>query len=99
MERARIAYTQGKQIQHDVNLPKSMAVIHCKGHQKSDTVQETGNMIVDKVAKQAAEGKETGELTLTPGGKRKISEPESEPTRYSREDRNLINDLKGKRGS
>lgn len=38
-----------------------MAVIHCKGHQKSDTVQETGNMMMDQVAKQAAEGKEIGE--------------------------------------
>ena len=36
--------TQKENIQHDVNLPKSsMAVTHCKGHQKSDTVQETGN--------------------------------------------------------
>ena len=58
LERARVAYTQGKQIQHDGNLPKSsMAVIHGKGHQKSDTVQETGNMMVDQVAKQAAEEK------------------------------------------
>ena len=95
----RIAYTQGKQIQHDVNLPKSVAVIHCKGHQKSDTVQETGNMMVDQVAKQAAEGKEIGELTLIPDSKLKISEPESEPIMYSREERNLINDLKGKRAS
>ena len=98
MERARIAYTQGKQIQHDVNLPKSMAVIHCKGHQKSDTVQETGNMVLDQGTKQAAEGK-IGELTLTPDGKCKISKPESEPVGYSREDRSLINDLKGKRAS
>ena len=94
----RIAYTQGKQIQHDVNLPKSVAVIHCKGHQKSDTVQETGNMVVDQGTKQAAEGK-IGELTLIPDGKLKISEPESEPIMYSREERNLINDLKGKRAS
>ena len=95
LERARIAFTQGEQIQHDVNLPKSVAVIHCKGHQKSDTVQETGNMMADQ---GAAEGK-IGELTLIPDGKLKISEPESDPKRYSREDRNLINDLKWKRAS
>ena len=68
--------TQKENIQHDVNLPKSsMAVIHCKGRQKSDTVQETGNTMVDQVAEQAAEGKETGELALIPDGKLKISEP------------------------
>ena len=37
--------TRGKQIEHGVYLPKSVAVIHCDGHQKGDTVQETGNMI------------------------------------------------------
>ena len=99
MERARIAYTQGKQIQHDVNLPKSVAVIHCKEHQKSVTVQETGNMMVDQVAIQAAEGKEISELALILDSKLKISEPESEPIRCPREDRNLVNDLKGKRAS
>ncbi len=52
-----------------------MAIIHCKGHQKGDTVQETGNMMVDQVAKQAAEGKEIGELASIPDRKLKISEP------------------------
>ena len=52
-----------------------MAVIHCGGHQTSGTVQETGNMMVDQVAEQAAEGKEIGELALIPDGKLKISEP------------------------
>jgi len=36
---------------------------------------------------------------LIPDSKLKISEPESEPVRYSEEDRNLINDLEGKRAS
>ena len=72
----RFSYTHGKQIQYDENLPKSgVADIHCKGQQKSDTVQATGNMMVDQVAKQAAEGKEIGELALIPDGKLKISEP------------------------
>ena len=99
LERARIAFSQGEQIQHDVNLPKSVAVIHCKEHQKSVTVQETGNMMVDQVAIQAAEGKEISELALILDSKLKISEPESEPLRYSRDDRNLINNLKEKKAS
>lgn len=44
--------TQGKQIQHDINLPKSVTIIHCEGHQKGNTVQETGNKMVDQVAEQ-----------------------------------------------
>jgi len=76
-----------------------VAVIHCKEHQKSDTVQETGNMVLDQGTKQAAEGREICELALTPDSKLKISEQESEPKRCSREDRNLINDLKWKRAS
>ena len=51
------------------------------------------------MAKQAVEGKEIAELALIPDGKLKISELESEPIRYSGEDRNLINDLKRKRAS
>ena len=51
------------------------------------------------MAKQAVEGKEIAELALIPDGKLKISELESELTRCSREDRNLINDLEGKRAS
>ena len=65
-------HTQGKQ--HDVKLSKSVAIIHCKGHQKGNTVRETGNKMVDQVAEQAAEGKENGELALIPDGKLKISE-------------------------
>ena len=76
-----------------------MVVIQCKGHQKGDAVQETRNMMMVQVAKQAAEGKEIDELALIPDGKLKISELESELTRCSREDRNLINDLKWKRAS
>ena len=56
-------------------------------------------MMMVQVAKQAAEGKEIDELALIPDGKLKISELESELTRCSREDRNLINDLKWKRAS
>jgi len=57
---------QGKQIKHAkkilhpweaLSLPKRVAVRHCRGHQKGNTVQETGKKMVDQVAKQAAEGK------------------------------------------
>ena len=33
---------------------------------------------------------------LIPDGKLKISEPESEPVKYFKEDSNLINDLEGR---
>ena len=41
--------------QHNVNLPKNVAIIHCKEHQKGNTVQETGDKMVDKVAEQVVE--------------------------------------------
>jgi len=44
-----------KEKHHDVNLPKSVAIIPCKGHQKGNTVQETENKMVDQVAEQAVE--------------------------------------------
>jgi len=36
---------------------------------------------------------------LIPDGKLKVSEPESEPVKYSKEGRNQISDLEGKRAS
>lgn len=56
-------------------------------------------MMVDQVAEQAVEGKEIGKLALIPDSKLETSEPESEPVEYSRENRNPVNDLKGKRAS
>jgi len=44
--------------------------------------------MVDQVAKQTAEGKEIGELALIPGSKLQISEPESEPVKYCRDESN-----------
>ena len=41
-----------KEEQHNVNLPKSVAIIHCKGHQKGNAVHETGDKMVDQVAEQ-----------------------------------------------
>jgi len=54
-----------KEKHNDVDLPKSVAIRHCKGHQKGNTVQETGNKIVDQVAEQVVEG------ALIPDGKLK----------------------------
>ena len=91
--------TRGKQIKHAkeivhlleaVDLPKSTATMQCKGHQKGNTVQEIGNKMVNQVAEQAAEWKEIGELTLIPDGKLQITELESEPVNYSKEDRHLM---------
>ena len=45
-----------KEKQHDVNLPKSVAIIHCKGHQKGNAVHKTGDKMVDQVAEQVVEG-------------------------------------------
>ena len=47
--------THKENIQYDVHLPKSMAIILCKGHQKGSTVQETGDKMADQVAEQAVE--------------------------------------------
>lgn len=71
-----------------VNLPENIFVIHCRGHQKCNPVEEIGNKMADQAAKQAAEGKEIGELTLIPDSQLQISEFESEPVKYSRVDRN-----------
>lgn len=73
-----------------------VTIRYCRGHQKGNTVQETGNKMVGQVAKQAAEGIEIAVLTSIPDGKLQISKPESEPAKYSREDRDLINDIEGK---
>lgn len=54
-----------KEKHNDVDLPKSVAIRHCKGHQEGNTVQETGNKIVDQVAEQVVEG------ALIPDGKLK----------------------------
>ena len=44
-----------KEKQHDVNLPKSVAIIHCKELRKGNTVQERGDKMVDQVAEQVVE--------------------------------------------
>ena len=44
-----------KEKQHNVNLPKNVAIIHSKEHQKGNTVQETGDKMVDQVAEQVVE--------------------------------------------
>ena len=44
-----------KEKQRNVNLPKNVAIIHSKEHQKGNTVQETGDKMVDQVAEQVVE--------------------------------------------
>ena len=68
-----------------------MAIIHCKEHQKGNTVQETGDKMVDQVAEQVLK------RALIPDRQLKISEPESKPVKYLQEDSNLIHHLEGKR--
>lgn len=73
-----------------------MTIIHSRGHCKGNAVQEIGNKMEDQAAKREAEGKEIGVLTLIPDGKLQISELELESVKYSRENKNLINNLEGK---
>ena len=37
-------------------LPKKLAIIHCLGHQKSDTLTSKGNNLADRAARDAAQG-------------------------------------------
>ena len=37
-------------------LPKKLAIIHCPGHQKSDTLISKGNNLADRAARDAAQG-------------------------------------------
>ena len=50
--------------------------------QEGNTVQETGGKMVDRGQNRQLKG------ALIPVGKLKISEPESEPVKYSKEGRN-----------
>ena len=50
--------------------------------QEGNTVQETGGKMVDRGQNRQLKG------ALIPDGKLKISEPESEPVKYSEEGRN-----------
>ncbi|NXU46847.1 POL3 protein, partial [Drymodes brunneopygia] len=94
--------TQKKQIKHAeeilklleaIHLPKRVAIMHCRGHQKGNTDQEIGNRLADQEAKRAAEQEiEIG--SLIPDGKPVNF---NENPEYSKEDLKLANDLRGKR--
>lgn len=52
--------TQGRQVKHaaeilqlleSVQLPKEVAIMHCKGHQRSNSDQEVGNNLANYEAK------------------------------------------------
>ena len=67
-----------------------MAIIHCQGHQKGNTVPESGEKMVDQGAEQVVE-------EGFPDRQLNISEPESKPVKYFQEDSNLSHHLEGKR--
>ncbi|XP_066203030.1 uncharacterized protein [Saccopteryx leptura] len=60
-------------------LPKKVAIIHCKGHQKGDSPIVKGNHFADRAARNAAEEEEhTNQLLLIPPPTLQI-EPRYEP--------------------
>lgn len=44
-------------------LPKEVAIIHCRGHQKGDDLITEGNCLADKAAKTAAQQEPPKEKT------------------------------------
>ncbi|KAM9591501.1 uncharacterized protein ACIBXB_006302 [Morphnus guianensis] len=92
--------SQGKNIKHAeeilklleaVQLPKKVAIMHIKAHQKVSSDLERGNELADREAKQVARTKVKTEGALIPD--RQIS-LEGKPE-YTREDQKLITDLEG----
>ncbi|KAF1543423.1 hypothetical protein FQV10_0005190, partial [Eudyptes schlegeli] len=68
---------QGQRIKHAteildlleaVNLPREVAVMHCRGHQKGEAKFEKGNRLADIEARKAAEREMVEGLTLIPDG-------------------------------
>ena len=93
---------QGKHIKHAkeilklleaVQLPEEVAIMHYKAHQRGNSTHELGNAMADREAKRVAEKGEIEVQSLVPDGKIQI---DGEP-QYSREDQELIEDLKGSR--
>ncbi|XP_052631249.1 uncharacterized protein LOC128136129 [Harpia harpyja] len=92
--------SQGKNIKHAeeilklleaVQLPKKVAIMHIKAHQKVSSDLEKGNELADREAKQVAKTKVKTEGALIPD--RQIS-LEGKPE-YTKEDQKLITDLEG----
>ncbi|KAM9591465.1 protein NYNRIN-like [Morphnus guianensis] len=92
--------SQGKNIKHAeeilklleaVQLPKKVAIMHIKAHQKVSSNLERGNELADREAKQVAKTKVKTEGALIPD--RQIS-LEGKPE-YTKEDQKLITDLEG----
>ncbi|XP_026707282.1 uncharacterized protein LOC113481655 [Athene cunicularia] len=90
--------SQGKHIKHGkeilklleaVQLPRKVAIMHIKAHQKVNLDLEKGNELADKEAKQAAKREVKLEGALVPDGQ---VIPEGKPT-YTKEDQKLITDL------
>ena len=92
--------SQGKNIKHAeeilklleaVQLPKKVAIMHIKAHQKVSSDLEKGNELAYREARQVAKTKVKIEGALIPD--RQIS-LEGKPE-YTREDQKLITDLGG----
>ena len=88
---------RGRQIKRDAPVAGSravarkVAVVRCKGPQKGNAAQETGNELADAAVKPATERTESGTeaASLTPGGR--VRQPTS--GNCNKEDKKLIGDL------
>ncbi|NWH79706.1 POL5 protein, partial [Piaya cayana] len=74
-----------------VQLPKKVAIMHIKAHQKVNSELEKGNELADREAKQAAKRESKTQGALIPDGRISL---EGKP-RYTKEDQKLIVDLDG----
>ena len=92
--------SQGKNIKHAeeilklleaVQLPRKVAIMHIKAHQKVSSELERGNELADREAKQVAKAKAKIEGALVPDGRISL---EGKPE-YTMEDQKLIADLEG----
>lgn len=93
----------GKQIKHGEQIlqlldavwePKEVAVVHCRGHQKSNTVTARGNQKADEAAKGAAR--------MSADSKAELCGPvvilnELEPVYTKEESQRAVSDLKAKK--
>lgn len=80
-----------------VQLAEKLAVMHCRGHQKGNTEQESGNNLADTEGRQVAEEIEIEIAALIPNSKPQTLDLKPEHIKYSRNDNHLVEDLKYKK--